>query len=253
MKDTMTAVVVLTSAESKRLIARAVAQIPEVQHALAAGRLIIGNGTTNAYVAEALLGKTVSKWRYAAGVIAGGRLDVTDGDTRFAPFALKQGEPFEGGWVALLQEFERGDVFIKGGNAVDADGNVGVLLASNVGGTIGQMAGITAARGARVVVPIGLEKLVPDVIDAARHCGIERLDSADGLAVGMAVLTDIEVVTEIEAFEILAGVRAWHIASGGIDGSEGAVTLALEGPESSMQQALGIAESVSGEPPVTRD
>ena len=253
MKDTMTAIVVLTSTESKRLIALAVAQIPEVQHALASGRLIIGNGTTNAFVAEALLGNTVSKWRYAAGVIAGGRLDVTDNDTRFAPFALKQGEPFDGGWVALLQEFERGDVFIKGGNAVDADGNVGVLLASNVGGTVGQMLGITAARGARVVIPIGLEKLIPDVIEAARHCGIDRLDSADGLPVGMAVLTDAEVVTEIEAFEILAGVYAWHVASGGIDGSEGAVTLALEGSQSSVRQALEIAESISGEPPVTRD
>jgi len=253
VKDPMSAIVVLTPAESKRLIARAVAQTPEVQHALASGRLIIGNGTTNAYVAEALLGNAVSKWRFAAGVIAGGRLDVTEGDTRLTPFALERGKPFEAGWVALLQEFERGDVFIKGGNAIDPDGNVGVLLASNVGGTVGHMLGIMAARGARLVVPIGLEKLIPDVIEAARHCGIDRLDRTDGLPVGMAVLTDADVITELEAFEILAGIQAWHVASGGIDGSEGAVTLALEGSRSSVEQALEIAESVSGEPPVTRD
>jgi hypothetical protein len=69
----------------------------------------------------------------------------------------------------------------------------------------------------------------------------------------MALLSDVEVITEMEAFEILAGVRSWHVASGGIDGSEGAVTLALEGPEQSVQDALDIAESVSGEPPVTRE
>jgi len=249
----MTALIVLTPAESKRVIARAVAQLPEVQQALSSGRLIIANGTTNAFVAETLLGNALSKWRYAAGVIAGGRLDVTEGDNRSAPFALKRGEPFEDGWIALLQEFERGDVFIKGANAVDPDGNVGVLLASNTGGTVGHIAGIAAARGVRVIVPVGLEKLIPDVIEAARHCGIERLDSADGLPVGMAVLTDVDVITEVEAFEILAGVRSWHVASGGIDGSEGAVTLSLAGPRSSVQQALEIARSVSGEPPVTRD
>ncbi len=253
MKELMRAMLVLTPAESKRLIARAVAQVPEVRHAFESGRLIIGHGTTNACVAEELLGTSLSKWRYSAGVIAAGRLDVTGNDTRLPPIALKYGKPFEGSWVSLIQEFERGDVFIKGGNAVDPDGHVGVLLGSDVGGTIGQVFGILAARGAHLIIPIGLEKLVPDVIEAARHCGLARLDQADGLPVGMAVLTDAIVITELEALEILAGVQAWHVASGGVDGSEGAVTLALEGSQSSTEQALEIVESISGEPPITRD
>ncbi len=37
------------------------------------------------------------------------------------------------------------------------------------------------------------------------------------------------VVTEIQALGILAGVKARHIAGGGIAGSEGAVVLLLEG------------------------
>jgi hypothetical protein len=250
--DLMRAVVVLTPSESKRLIARAVAQMPEVQEALSSGRIIIGNGTTNAYVAEELLGKPVPKWRYAAGVVAGGQMAVTRGDERLEPFALKKGEVFPGGWIELLPEFERGDVFIKGGNAIDLEGNVGVLLANDLGGTVGRMLGVVAARGAYLIVPIGLEKLVPDVIEAARHCGIRRVDHTDGLPVGMAVLTDATVITEIESLELLAGVDAWHVASGGIDGSEGAVTLALEGPRAAVEQALAAVESVSGEPPVTQ-
>ena len=43
---------VLTVAQSKRLIAKGVAQLPEVKHALAEGILAIGRGTTNAYVVE---------------------------------------------------------------------------------------------------------------------------------------------------------------------------------------------------------
>lgn len=245
------AVIVLNPSESKRLIAKAVAQLPEVQSALQRGRLIIGNGTTNGYVAEELLGKPVPKWAFSAGVIAGGSLAITDAATRLQPFALKHGEPFAGGWVELLKEFDGSDVFIKGGNAVDPEGNVGVLLASPVGGTVGQMLGIVSARGSRLIVPIGMEKLVPDVIEAAQHCGIGTTDWTDGAPCGMGVITNARVVTEVEALEFLTGVDAWHIASGGINGSEGAVTIAVEGPSASVEKAYKLTSSLSGEPPVT--
>ena len=246
-------IIVLNSSESKRLIGKAVAALPEVRSALSRGRVIIGNGTTNAYVAEELLGQPMPKWRFAAGVIAAGRLDVTESATRLAPIALKNGRPHAGGWVELLGEFDGDDVFIKGGNAIDPDGNVGVLLASPVGGTVGQMLGVISARGSRLIVPIGLEKLVPDVVEAAAHCGIRSTAQTDGTPCGMAVLSQAQVVTELEAFELLAGVDAWHIASGGIDGSEGSVTIAVEGAAPAVEKAFTLAESLSGEKPVSRE
>ena len=245
--------VVLTPAESKRLLSLAVAQLPEVQHALSHGRLIIGHGTTNACIAQQLLGEPISKWRYSAGVIVDGSLGVTENESRLAPVALKQGRRYEGDWLELLREFDHGDVFIKGGNAIDPDGNVGVLLGSPVGGTVGQILGIISARGAHLIAPVGLEKMIPDVVEAARHCGISRLDRCDGVPVGMAVLTNATLITEIEAFELLCGVQAWHIASGGIGGSEGAVTLALSGSREGVAKAVEVAESVSGAEPIGRD
>jgi hypothetical protein len=252
-RDGKRAILVLNPSESKRLIAKAVAQLPEVRGALEDGRIIIGNGTTNAFVAEELLGQPVSKWSFAAGVIAGGRLDVTDSKIRLAPIALKHGKPYSGGWVELLNEFDRDDVFIKGGNAIDPDGNVGVLLASPVGGTVGQFLGTISARGSHLVAPIGLEKLVPDVVEAARHCGTRTSDWTDGTPSGMAVLSNARVVTELEALELLAGVEAWQIASGGVSGSEGSVTISVEGSSASVDRAIHLAESLSGEPPVMRE
>jgi hypothetical protein len=253
MKDLAHTIVVLTPAESKRLLARAVAQMPEVQQALSHGRLIIGHGTTNACVAEELLGESISKWHYAAGVIVDGRLDVTENESRLPPVALYHGKSFGGDWTQLLQDFGRNDVFIKGGNAIDPEGNVGVLLGSPVGGTVGQILGLLSARGSHLIAPIGLEKLVPDVIEAARHCGIGRLERCDGLPVGMAVLTNATAITEIEAFELLCGVQAWHIASGGIGGSEGAVTLALAGGKEPIDKACELAEFLAGADPIGRD
>ena len=55
---------ILTVAESKRLIAKAVAQMPIVKNALANGMVIIIKGTTNAYVAEEITGQKVSTMQH---------------------------------------------------------------------------------------------------------------------------------------------------------------------------------------------
>jgi len=65
------AIVVLEPAESKRLIAKAVAALPEVKAVLKKGILVIGWGTTNAFVVEEVLGKTIAhKTDFSSGVIS---------------------------------------------------------------------------------------------------------------------------------------------------------------------------------------
>ncbi|MHC4704557.1 MAG: hypothetical protein ACYTFQ_28760, partial [Planctomycetota bacterium] len=59
--------VVLTVSESKRLIAKAVAQMPVVKEALRDGMIIIAKGTTNTYVAEELLGRKIARGAYVLG------------------------------------------------------------------------------------------------------------------------------------------------------------------------------------------
>ena len=71
-----------------------------------------------------------------------------------------------------------------------------------------------------------------------------------GIRVGMASLTSVQAVTEVEAFALLAGVKARHVASGGIGGNEGAVVLLLEGEEACIESALEIIQRVKGAPKV---
>lgn len=59
-----------------------------------------------------------------------------------------------------------------------------------------------------------------------------------------------QVVTEIEALKKLAGVGAFHIASGGQSGSEGAVTLVCEGEAAAVRKAIKLIESIKGEAPL---
>jgi hypothetical protein len=58
------------------------------------------------------------------------------------------------------------------------------------------------------------------------------------------------VMTEIQALGILAGVRARHVAAGGVGGSEGAVVLLLEGRAENLEKAVEVVKGVKGEPGV---
>ena len=252
----MRALFVLTPAESKRLIAKAVAEMEEVKRAKESGKMLIGHGSTNVYVVEEVLGKEkVSElWKresYISGAILRGTLCTTLGEEKPPILVLNRGvvEPPAPTMDVLLRDFGRDSVFIKGANCVDADGNAAVFVAHQEGGTIGWAIGTILARGVRLIVPVGLEKLVPSVPKAVTLCGQQTFDYCQGLRVGLIPLSGAKVITEITALKILAGVDAFHVASGGSSGSEGAVTLVAEGEKGVVQKAIGVIESIKGEPP----
>ena len=60
-------------------------------------------------------------------------------------------------------------------------------------------------------------------------------------------VVNAKVVTEIQALEMLTGVTAVHVASGGVAGSEGAVVLALTGDEDVVKSAFELVESLKQE------
>ncbi|MFQ6013873.1 MAG: hypothetical protein ACE5NP_00340 [Anaerolineae bacterium] len=240
----------LTSAESKRLMAKGVAALPVVRQAFEKGRIIIANGTTTAFVAEELMDISVPKYPYAAGYIGDGRLSSTPKTIRMTPYVLVDGKPVDVPAKKMIRQFEAGDVFIKSGNAIDSNGHVGILMGDELGGTIGMALGPVTARGAHLIMPVGLEKKIDSVIEASRHCGISRLKYSIGMLVGLMPVVTGTVVTEIEALHILTGVKAFHVASGGIGGCEGAVTLVVEGEDEQVQRAFTLVESIKGEPPV---
>jgi hypothetical protein len=130
---------------------------------------------------------------------------------------------------------------------VDPQGNVGVLAGNKFGGTIGTVWPVVMARGAHLIIPVGLEKLVPSVAEAAQKCGQELFKYVLGAKVGLMPVMNGVVVTEIEALAMLTGVTATHVASGGIGGSEGSVIISLEGSDETVKQAFELVKSIKGE------
>ena len=247
------ALVVLNPSESRRLLGKATAALPEVQNAFKNGTIIIGRGVTNAYVTEELLGVSVEpKAGLTVGMIRGGITDANYGPPPCTWHVIRQGKVVEGADSNVeILSFGPCDVFIKGANAVDPEGNAGILSSSLRGGTIGMAWPILTPRGSQLIVPVGLEKLVPSVTEAARHSGIYHFKYSTGLPAKLIPVPEAKVLTEVQAFAVLAGVRAYHIASGGVGGSEGAIVLSLEGDQGKLDSAFELVKSVKGEPPIS--
>jgi len=220
---------VLTPVASKRLIAKGVIALPEVQSALKHGKVMVALGTTNAYIAEELTGMPIDKTLYAAGIVVDSAWEITPMESRLKPLVFAKGEMSTLPWLEVVKEFSKGDVFIKGGNALDSNGLVGVLVAAKNGGTIGTAFGQIVAVGAHLIIPIGLEKLVPSVIKAANILGQQQIEECSGLPCGLFPVTYGTVITEIEAIRVLYGLESVHVHSGGVGGSEGAVGIVAYG------------------------
>jgi hypothetical protein len=249
----ISAMVVLNPAESRRLLAKTTVALPEVQNAWKNGMIIIARGITNAFVTEELFGISVEpKAGQTVGMVCGGITNANSGEPPSTWHVIRKGKVVEGADSNVeILNFNHDDVFIKGANAIDKEGHAGIYVSSVKAGTIGMAWPILTPRGCHLIMPVSLEKLIPSVIEAAKHTGIYHFKYSTGLPTKLVPITLGKVITEIQAFAVLAGVRAYHIGSGGVGGSEGSVHLSLEGDEEGVERAFELAKSVRGEPPVS--
>jgi hypothetical protein len=247
----MQALFTLTPAESKRLIGKGVVALPEIKHAMKNGYLLVGRGSTNAYILEELLGKKIKKEAYTAGQVIKGVLCVLGPDERIKPMIFNKGKVIEAEPASVLDKLSPDDILLKGANAIDHEGNVGVLMASPVGGTMGQFYMAMKARGLEILYPVGLEKMIPSVELAAQFGGTLALDKTIGARVGMVCVADGIAFTELDAIESLFEIEAVHFASGGWGGAEGCVTLIVDGPDAQVIKCIKfIEQKIKGEPPL---
>ena len=235
----MKACVVLKPSASKRLIARGVAALPVIQQALTSGTVVITLGTTNAFVAEELLGRSINRDVFAAGFVDD-RWNLNARISEAKEIVLREGKPIEVPAEELIDSLGPGDVVIKGGNALDPWGTVGVLLGASSGGTVGRYLPPALARGVEIVIPIGLEKAIhASVTDLAAELGSGRIDHCMGLPAGMHPLVG-RVVTEIDALETLFAVEVMQVAAGGVGHGVGSVSLLIKGEDEAVNAAFEL-------------
>jgi hypothetical protein len=239
--------VLFTVSESKRLIARAVAGMAPVQRAYVEGMVVVCTGTTNSYVLEELLGRPIEKRAYRSGTVAPATPERAGGPepARIPDAVFRRGEIVpELDRFTAIQHMAAGDVVIKGANALDYDRKIaGVLIGGPNSGTIGNAYGWTIGRRIKLIMPIGLEKLIcGDILAICR----KSIEADSGLP--MFPVTTATIITEIEALQMLAGVEASLLSAGGVAGAEGSVRLLVEGDAEQVERAIELAKAIQGEP-----
>ncbi|QQO08904.1 hypothetical protein [Breznakiella homolactica] len=237
--------ITLTPAEAKRIIAKAIAALPEVRDALAQGAIFLKGGSTASAVAEEFgfpalhlsgrisprgtLGAAVSPDIPHNGLIRNGSLVSADDDT-----------------VTIVRNLGRGDIIITGANAVDSEGNAAMMAGAEGGGNPGAAWGAFSTEGASVIIAAGTEKLIPGSIrDAVSAAGRKGVDVSTGMAVGLLPVFG-RLITEREALEILAPVRATVIGAGGITGGEGSSVIVIEGEQFDTRKVFDLVLSIKG-------
>ncbi len=259
----MRAIVVLTHSECKRLIARGIAQLPEVKEALKNRKIFVSRGSTTAFVLEELLGEPVNKAHYVTGQMTGEKKDLyrygsLKGEKRLKEIVIEKGVKKEvDSFQDALQEFEPGDIIFKGGNTLGSDGIAGVYMAHPLGGTIGGILPIALARGIEIIVPISLSRSVDDnVWELSQILGNQTIDKeyAMGLPIGIMPVPG-EVFTELEAFDVLyPDINVFQIGSGGVGTGEGSLHFLFIGDDDKVKVAYkDMVELAKSEPEYVPD
>jgi len=242
--------IVLLPAESKRLIGKAVAGMNSVRQAKEKGILVICRGSTSSYVAEELMNTEINKGGYTAGYIGCKGLSVNPKIPAEIIFVNGQMRK-DIGLTDIVKDLKRGDVVVKGANAIGPDGIAANLIGrqneKTTGGTVGLFEVLAMARGVEVVIPVGLEKHIPvSVLVGARKLSSGKVDHSYGMPCGLVPIFGT-TVTEVEAMKSMADVEIIPISAGGIGGAEGCIVFLIEGEEVEVRKILGVIEDIRGE------
>jgi len=264
----MQAEVVLIPDESKKFIIKALLALDSVKAALKKGLIVVHPSSTTLYFYEAVMGrfpdageKWVSGMILPRGLCASRQTIehmATQDQSMQDPLHNKNAWVFNKGRLQekmrlgdILDRMSTDDIYIKGPNAIDPKGNVGVLYANPAGGggTIGRVIGSARKRKFHLLFPVGIEKLIPvSIRQAAKKAGFKRVDRAMGMPCGMIPIpADLgQKIDEVDAVRILSGAEATPIAAGGLGGAGGAVALAINGTTDQVNLAVAAVESVKG-------
>ena len=252
--------IVLTSTEAKKFIAKSlVRKNGAMKKALKEGIVLLHPSTSTVFIYEELVGKIPEGLCFVGAIapkatcisrefeeVAAQRKEGFDQRDATFSWAFKKGEFIKG--VPLgecLNEMGPGDLYVKGVNTIDPNGNAGVLTANPDGGTITRAMSYARQKRFGILLIATSNKLINTSIEeASKATGRDKLDGAMGIPTSLFKV-DGSLVTEKEAFQ-WHGIKATSISGGGLCEAEGAFVYVLEGNEGAIKACLELIGECKG-------
>ncbi|HLV31068.1 MAG TPA: hypothetical protein VKY57_05805 [Chitinispirillaceae bacterium] len=248
---------IFTPSAGKKLIGKAVAQQLFNSKARNDGTVAIIAGTTNGFVADELLkllkqNEGFSPNHFFRGITTPPSIKTTESgrlpdESGFQGDVIIKNGIWEKGKTIfdVVEQMGKNDIIVKGANAVDIiNQKAGILIGHPQGGTIVASLQAIVGKRTRLIIPVGLEKRVPQNIDLTAQilnspeCTGPRFLPVQG-----------EIVTELEAIRILYDVKAHLTAAGGVCGAEGSVWIHIDAPAEKIDFIKKDLETILCEKP----
>ena len=236
----------LTVAEGKRLIAKGIANHPQVIERMKKGTIVILTGSTNTYIAEELVNLSEPRGSFVLGyIMPNGAPNFKEGVAPTKDITIIDGKWVDMPYEDALNNAQKGDIVFKGANMLNYEKKQTALCVGSVDGGPARRARETRAD---MFIPVGLEKEISGDLSAI----VDLLtNKPEGITTPRIWLhpSDAIIYTEIEAIKTVAAVNVVPFAAGGIAGREGGISLAIYGKKDEVQKALDLVASVQGEAP----
>jgi hypothetical protein len=247
--------ILLTPSAGKRLIAKAILQQSDIQDKINTKTIVIIAGSTNGYVAEEIL-KLIgqesgfNRKRFFRGITLPPSIETTEngrlpdessfpGDVVIVNGTWHKGKTL----FDVINSLQASDIIVKGANCIDNDRKrAGILIGHPKGGTIAAAIQAIVGKRVKLLLPVGLEKRITGDLDSIANL----LNNPNSTGPRMFTVSG-EIITEIEAIEILFGLKSRLVAAGGVCGAEGSVWLAIEGTSDKLAKAKAILKEISKE------
>ena len=240
----------LTVSAGKRLIAKAMPYLEQIDTALKDHTVVIISGSTNGYVAEEILTQIGQKgdfdkktfWR---GVNAGPGAKLQKGAYSDCDIVIEKGVWVKGKTIFdVVQTLGVNDVILKGANAVQADRKqAGIQIGNPMFGTSGPILEATLGKRTQLVIPVGLEKRIfGSISEIASKINKPSASGTRLLPIGGTI------ITELEAVNLISGASAEIVAAGGVFGAEGGYWIAATGTEEQLDVIIEVIKEIQPEP-----
>jgi hypothetical protein len=234
--------------ESKELIARAILLHPFFRHSKENGSILLKGGTTVSKISEKIAGIPL---RICGRITARGTVSVLR-ETEHPHSVLVKNNTWENIDAEIIKKtasFGPNDLIVCSANAYDKNGKAVLMAGSTGGGNVGASLSNWYTEGVKVLIPVGIEKLVPgDLEKSIEKASRKDTGFSNGMSVGLLPLNG-ELFTEIEAFKMYGDVKVSVIGSGGIFGANGSSTFLIEGETEIINKIIGIIKNIKDSKP----
>lgn len=225
----MTALIVLSQEQAKLIVAQAIAcKLKD-----SAKRVYVAYGSTNQMILREL---GINIPSYHNGYIER-CLSVNNNKPAIVILNGKES--------TFLESINNDDIVIKGANALSYENGkykAAVAVASLNGGTYGDVVVNASIVGAKVIIPVTHEKLVPTLLSGIYHQ--DSFDFVEDIAVALVEYRYGQIYTEIDALMDTFSLKAQIYLSGGIKTNNRSLTFVVNGSRGDIDNLLKWKEDV---------